>query len=123
MAAKARKELAKKMKALLLAQRERLQESLHKELNELRGGERHHLADMEDLAADTAEESTAYHVLEIEQAELAQIDRALEAIEDGTYGICEECGGEIAIERLEALPFATLCIECKRELERASQED
>jgi DnaK suppressor protein len=119
---KGRKDLAKKMKSLLIEQRERLQESINKELNELRGGERHHLADMDDLAADSAEESTAYHVMEIEQAELEQIDRALEAIEDGTYGTCEECSGKIGLERLKALPFATLCIDCKRELERSSQD-
>ncbi len=120
--AKGRKDLAKKIKALLLERRNRIQESINKELNEIRSNERHHLADMDDLAADTADESTAYHVMEIEQAELAQIDRALEAIEAGTYGICEECDGLIDEARLEALPFATLCIECKREFERASHD-
>ena len=48
---------------------------------------------------------------------LAQIDAALGRIEDGTYGTCTNCGREIAIERLEATPWASLCIECKRQAE------
>lgn len=44
---------------------------------------------------------------------LAMIREALEAIEDGTYGTCESCGREISLERLEAVPYTTLCQECK----------
>jgi DnaK suppressor protein len=46
--------------------------------------------------------------------ELEQIDVALQHIQDGSYGICETCGHEIAAERLSALPFATHCIVCAR---------
>ena len=42
-----------------------------------------------------------------------EIDRALEKLSDGTYGTCDVCGTEIADERLEALPWATLCVTCK----------
>jgi len=42
-----------------------------------------------------------------------EIDRALAKLEDGSYGICDACGGPIAEERLEALPWATLCVACK----------
>ena len=45
---------------------------------------------------------------------LAEIDAALERIDAGTYGNCANCGAEIPTERLEALPYATLCIDCKR---------
>ncbi len=44
--------------------------------------------------------------------ELAQVQRALRHIQDSTYGICEQCNGEISKERLEALPQATLCVAC-----------
>lgn len=47
-----------------------------------------------------------------------QIDAALQRIDAGTYGICERCGRPIGEERLEALPYATLCIECARERTR-----
>ena len=46
------------------------------------------------------------------------MEGALKRIEAGTYGICENCGRPINIERLEAMPWVTLCIDCKREAER-----
>jgi RNA polymerase-binding protein DksA len=60
--------------------------------------------------ASTLEENSA-HVL-------AEIDAALARIDAGTYGVCERCGNPIAEDRLEALPWATLCIDCKRRQER-----
>ena len=53
--------------------------------------------------------------------QIDQIDMALGKIDNGTYGICEDCGGEIPLARLEALPFATQCIECKRKAEIEGQ--
>ncbi|HEX9415263.1 MAG TPA: TraR/DksA C4-type zinc finger protein [Gaiellaceae bacterium] len=58
---------------------------------------------------DTLEENSG-HVLE-------EIDDALARIDAGTYGICAICGREIALERLEAIPYATQCIDCKRRAE------
>ena len=46
---------------------------------------------------------------------LAAIDAALARIENGTYGACTSCGKPIAAERLEALPWAALCIDCQRQ--------
>ena len=46
------------------------------------------------------------------------IDRALHRMDIGTYGVCERCGKKIAVARLEAVPFAALCIECKSREER-----
>mgnify|MGYP001821865567 CR=1 FL=1 len=43
-----------------------------------------------------------------------EIDRALARIAAGTYGICEDCGNQISLERLEALPATPLCVACKR---------
>ncbi len=48
---------------------------------------------------------------------LAKIDEAIEKIDNGTYGICEACGEEISIRRLDARPVTTMCIECKTEQE------
>ena len=50
---------------------------------------------------------------------LAAVDAALVRIEEGTYGTCEACGKPIDVERLEAVPYATLCIDDKRARERA----
>ena len=43
---------------------------------------------------------------------VAQIDRALEKLDDGTYGVCDTCGTEIPEERLEAIPATSLCVQC-----------
>jgi len=48
---------------------------------------------------------------------ILKIKEALARIEDGTFGICEECGEEISEERLKARPMTTLCIECKTKAE------
>lgn len=45
---------------------------------------------------------------------IADIDRALTKIDDGTYGICDECGEEIGVDRLKALPAAARCVDCAR---------
>jgi DnaK suppressor protein len=47
-----------------------------------------------------------------------EIDAALTRIEEGTYGTCARCGGTIPEERLAAVPYATLCLDCKRIEER-----
>jgi len=47
-----------------------------------------------------------------ERSQLAQVDAALAALDAGTYGTCRSCGKPIAAGRLEAIPWATLCIEC-----------
>lgn len=45
---------------------------------------------------------------------LSKVDRALERIEAGKYGVCESCSGAIPVERLDVLPYATLCVDCAR---------
>jgi DnaK suppressor protein len=50
---------------------------------------------------------------------LANIENALENMRQGTYGDCESCGGSIPLARLQALPYATLCIHCQREAEKS----
>lgn len=49
---------------------------------------------------------------------LEEVRRALEKLDTGTYGICDNCGRPIAPERLEALPHATLCLQCRAALDR-----
>jgi len=57
-------------------------------------------------------------VLQDSDAELCDINLALEKIETGTYGRCEHCQGQISKKRLTALPFARLCITCKQQEEQ-----
>ena len=113
-------------KTRLVAERERTVKAiayLHEEhrgttedeARELSGGTDNHLADIATHTYDRELDST---LEESEGLHLAHIDAALKRIEAGTYGTCENCGQPIGIERLEAMPWATLCIDCKRLAER-----
>jgi RNA polymerase-binding protein DksA len=72
---------------------------------------------MADLAADACEQTVTLALLEREEETLREIGAALARINAGTFGECEECGQRIAMERLEALPYARHCISCARQLE------
>ena len=68
-----------------------------------------------DSAQTTAERDRLMSVIENLRQTLVDVDHALEKIEKGSgYGVCERCGNEIGTERLEALPWARLCISCKQ---------
>jgi DnaK suppressor protein len=67
-----------------------------------------------DSAHSTAERARLLSVMKALRANLRWVDRALTKMDLGTYGVCERCGNPIGIERLEALPWAILCIDCKR---------
>jgi DnaK suppressor protein len=74
-----------------------------------------HLAETASLTLDR---EIDYTLQGNEEEVLQAIDAALARIEEGTYGKCQRCGQAIAPERLEAIPYATLCIDCKRKDER-----
>jgi DnaK suppressor protein len=74
-----------------------------------------HLA---DLATDTIDREIDDTLEENSVNVLREIDAALKRIDDGTYGVCTNRGEQIPVERLEARPWATLCIDCQRERER-----
>lgn len=67
-----------------------------------------------DTASATVDREIDYGLEEGAEQTLEAIDAALARIEAGTYGICERCGKPIGVERLEAIPHATLCIDDKR---------
>jgi RNA polymerase-binding protein DksA len=71
-----------------------------------------------DVATITFDREIDYTLEENEERLIAEIDAALERIEDGTFGLCQTCGNPIGEERLEAVPYTTQCIDCKRKEER-----
>jgi DnaK suppressor protein len=73
--------------------------------------------DVVDVALDSAQDEISSQLAEVESRELASIDQALERMKKGTYGKCEGCNANIPLARLQALPYATCCIECQRKLE------
>ncbi len=68
---------------------------------------------MADQGTDNMEREKAYYFATREGRLLYHIDQALERIEDGSYGLCHECNQYISADRLEAVPHARLCINCK----------
>jgi DnaK suppressor protein len=78
--------------------------------NNLEDLEQHLLAEREQLSR-LHDVGAAHQQIE---GMVGKINEALEKISEGTYGICESCGGPIRSERLEALPYATRCIKCQR---------
>jgi RNA polymerase-binding protein DksA len=74
--------------------------------------------DQADMGATSFERDHELTVLNNEREKLAQIDRALGRIADGTYGTCESCGNPIGKMRVMAFPRATLCLTCKQREER-----
>jgi len=73
--------------------------------------------DSADAAFDNSGEEISSQLAEMESRELMQIERALKRLKIGSYGLCEICSCKIPVERLNALPYSTLCIKCQREME------
>jgi DnaK suppressor protein len=73
---------------------------------------------MADLGSDNFEQEFTLSLLENEEGTLDLIELALERIEDGTYGECDECGSKIPKARLNALPYAPHCVKCAGIAER-----
>ncbi len=67
-----------------------------------------------DSAHSTAERARLLSVMKALRSNLRWVDRALKKMDMGTYGTCERCGNPIPLERLEALPWAILCVDCAR---------
>ncbi|ACI20338.1 MULTISPECIES: RNA polymerase-binding protein DksA [Thermodesulfovibrio] len=79
------------------------------------------LSEIGDIASQEIDRSFLLRLRDRERKLLKKIEKTLEKINNGTYGICEACGAEIPIERLEARPVTDLCIECKTEQEEAEK--
>ena len=76
---------------------------------------------MADMAADTYDRELSMNIVSSEQEILYQIDDALKRLEDGSYGICQQCNQAIVMSRLRAVPYASLCIDCQRSKERKNK--
>jgi RNA polymerase-binding protein DksA len=76
-------------------------------------------ADEADI--DAYEREKTWALYQTMQHKLTSIDRAIELAQEGTYGICQSCGGRIEPARLEILPEAALCLDCQRAYERSNK--
>jgi DnaK suppressor protein len=114
----ARKDAVLGMRQVLIKRRDALRKQLAGDLRQLKELREQRSGDMVDAALDTAQDEISSQLAEVESRELAHIEKALERMREGQYGLCEGCGTTIPMARLQALPYATLCIQCQREAEK-----
>lgn len=117
-AMKNRKEAMVNMHQVLIKRRDALRQALAGDLSKLKELRATASGDVVDWALDSVQDEISSQLAEVESRELARIEIALERMREGQYGICEGCGCSIPMARLNALPYATLCIKCQRESER-----
>jgi DnaK suppressor protein len=116
-----RKAFLKKVKTTLEQMREQTVGTVQRELSEGREHTKDDGMDTYDLASDARDREISTILTDRDRNKLVAIDEALERIDDGSYGVCEECGADIAEGRLAALPFTRLCVTCQSEMERESK--
>lgn len=114
----ARRDALLRLHKSLMARRSELRKRLGGELEDLRNFKGVDSAgDSADLAFDAGSEEISSQLAELEARELAQIERAMARMKQGTYGLCEGCQTKIPVARLNALPYSTTCVGCQREME------
>jgi DnaK suppressor protein len=118
----ARKDAMTNMREILLKRREALRQALKGDLSLLKELREQSSGDLVDFALDSAQDEINSQLAEVESRELANIEKALERMRQGAYGSCEGCENNIPLARLQALPYATLCIDCQREAERSGSD-
>ena len=109
-------------KNLILEKRKEIFDELNEgELKEsIKDGpaERSYAFHLADVGSDSNEREKSFMVASIEGDILTELDEALERIKDGTYGMCVICDEPIHPHRLEAIPYAKLCLKCKANEEK-----
>jgi len=107
----------KELRSRLEDERKRLKEELEQLLANSRPTDERRegspFGKREEEATETSELEKRLALEQRTRDVLSKVDRALHKFDEGTYGLCDKCGEAIAPERLEALPQASLCLECK----------
>lgn len=120
-AATGRKKFLAKMREQLGEMKTKLLSELDSELRAEREGNKDEGMDTYDLASEERDREINFILSDRERIKIKQVDDALDRLDDGTYGVCESCGLEIAEERLQALPFTRLCRDCQQEQEKEAK--
>ncbi len=121
---RADRERYKLLKAMLGERRREVQEKL-RSLRETLPVEAGVVRDAEEQSVDDFVTEVDMALMQMKSETLSKIDQAIARLEDGTYGVCQECDGDIQAARLKALPFAPLCRTCQEDAEstvRAARE-
>ena len=116
-----RKQFLADLRQQLLDMKTKLLEEMELESKAEREGNKDEGLDTYDLASEERDREINFILSDRERSKARNIDDALERIEDGTYGVCDACGLEIAEERLTAMPFTRLCRDCQQDQEREAR--
>ena len=112
-----KKKLFEKIKQDLSEKKRMILAGANEAISSKLGAQNENLPELGDQAMGEIDSNFLLRLKDREKRLLTKIDQALERIEKGTFGICEECGQEIGLKRLEARPVTTMCIECKTDQE------
>ncbi|HEX2055220.1 MAG TPA: TraR/DksA C4-type zinc finger protein [Nitrospiraceae bacterium] len=118
-------ERTERLRQLLLARRQEVQQQIDSLLAQHRADQERlreeSVADTEDLSTQNSNSHQQLSILEVRNQMRLQLDAALQRLEEGDYGLCEDCRKPISEERLKALPFARRCIDCQKHAELLEQ--
>jgi DnaK suppressor protein len=114
----ARKDALLNHHVILIRRRDALRSALAGDLSLLKELRSESPGDVIDAALDSTQDEISSQLAEVESRELASIENALQQMQIGRYGVCEICNSKIPMARLNALPYATMCIACQRDVER-----
>lgn len=120
-----------KLKMQLQAERVKIADGInHIERDNLKRSQRDAAGDlsgysfhMADMATDNFDREFSLDIASAEQILLNRIDEALQKIDEGSYGTCENCEKPISFKRLRAVPYAKLCIKCKEDEEKNARRE
>jgi DnaK suppressor protein len=114
-----------RLRQLLIARRQEIQHQIDELLAQHRADQiqlrEESVADAEDLSTRDSASHQQLSILEVRNQMRLQVEAALQRLDEGTYGICEDCLTPINEERLKAMPFARRCIDCQRHAELLEQ--
>ena len=116
-----RKAFLKKARETLEAMRAQTLRNVQQEMHDGRDQTKDEGMDTYDLASDARDREINHILTDRDREKLSAIDEAISRVEDGSYGLCEDCEAEIAEGRLQALPFTRLCVTCQSDRERESR--
>ncbi len=107
-----------KFRKILLKEREQIVGDVKQMVESSKEMGQDGIQDIGDEAANIYNKQVLLSLNENERMRLKEVDESLDRIENGSYGICEECGGPISLKRLEVRPVAKYCVPCLTKLEK-----
>jgi DnaK suppressor protein len=118
-------ERTERLRQFLLVRRQEVQQQIDELLARHRADQtrwrEESVADNEELSTQNSASHQQLSILEVRNQMRLQLDAALQRLEEGAYGQCEDCQTPICEDRLKALPFARRCIDCQRHTELLEQ--